>query len=98
MQGKAMLLVPSTLYLGLYPHYKVEDIDNNTFPYTKTTNVTSIAPSTITCFPICIRCKSLKTKIIFFNRNKSLDKNDQTNSKSKILKQNIIKYEPHKLV
>jgi hypothetical protein len=53
MQGKAMLLVPSTLYLELYPHYKVEDIDNNAFPYTKTTaNVTSIVPSTITCFPI----------------------------------------------
>jgi hypothetical protein len=39
--------------MELYPHYKVEDIDNNAFPYTKTTaNVTSIVPSTITCFPI----------------------------------------------
>jgi hypothetical protein len=53
MQEKALLLVPSTLYLGLYPNYKVENIDNNAFHYTKTTTiVTSIAPSTITSFPI----------------------------------------------
>lgn len=96
MQGKALLLVPSTLYLELYPHYKVEDIDNNAFPYTlTTTNVTS----TVTCFPIwSIRWESLKTENNFFGQKKSLDKNDHTNFKSKILKQNIIKYEPHMLV